>query len=91
MTLERTGILQTIKVNPGFDMPWKYQVASMIAVAPMFFIIAFVSSYMVQLLKRSRERLQEQNEELRLALLKAGESEKLKSEFLTNISHELRT
>ena len=91
LTLERTGILQTIKVNPGFDMPWKYQVASMIAVAPMFFTIAFVSSYMVQLLKRSSERLQEQNEELRLALLKAGESEKIKSEFLTNISHELRT
>ena len=91
LTLERTGILQTIKVNPGFDMSWKYRVAIMIAVAPMFFTIAFVSSYMVQLLKRSSERLQEQNEELRLALLKAGESEKIKSEFLTNISHELRT
>ncbi|HEX7416135.1 MAG TPA: hypothetical protein VF305_03005, partial [Smithellaceae bacterium] len=57
LILEHFGILQTLKVNPDYYMPWSYQVAIMFVEVPLLFVVAFVSSYTTQLLKKNREKL----------------------------------
>jgi signal transduction histidine kinase len=55
------------------------------------FIVAFIASYTARVLKRNRDKLYRQNRELELTAVKARESDRLKSEFLANVSHEVRT
>jgi signal transduction histidine kinase len=88
---EHYGILQSYKIHRSFHLPWPDQVMIMVVITNMLFVAAFISSYTAHLLKKNRDRLRRQNEELRLALQKAGEADRLKSEFLANMSHELRT
>ncbi|TRZ87084.1 hypothetical protein D4R89_10160, partial [bacterium] len=92
------------KVPPGPEIPWQRQIMIMLVTMGLLFVVAFISSYTARLLKKNRDLLRRQNEELRLALQKANESDRLKealqkasesdrlkSEFLANMSHELRT
>ena len=88
---EHYGILQTYKIHPSFQLPWPDQIMIMVVNANLLMVVAFISSYTAHLLKRNRDRLRQQNEDLKLALQKASESDRLKSEFLANMSHELRT
>ena len=88
---EHYAILQTYKIHPSFQLPWPDQIMIMVVNANLLFVVAFISSYTAYLLKRNRDRLRRQNEDLRQALQKASEADRLKSEFLANMSHELRT
>ena len=104
VTFEHFGILRTFHVHPSLGIPWPRQIIMMMVNMGLLFVIAFISAYTAHLLKRNRDRLRRQNEELRVALQKANESDRLKealekasesdrlkSEFLANMSHELRT
>ncbi|MHB9096720.1 MAG: sensor histidine kinase, partial [Syntrophales bacterium] len=88
---EHYAILQTYKIHLSFQLPWPDQIMIMVVNANLLFVIAFISSHTAFLLKRNRDRLRRQNEDLRQAFQKASESDRLKSEFLANMSHELRT
>lgn len=104
VTFEHLGILPTYRLNPSVGIPWQRQIILMLVTTGLMFVVAFISSYTAHLLKINRDKLRRQNEELRIALQKANESDRLKealqrasesdrlkSEFLANMSHELRT
>lgn len=104
VTFEHLGILRTYGINPSVGIPWRRQIIIMLVTTGLMFVVAFISSYTADLLKKNRDQLRRQNEELRIALQKANESDRLKealqrasesdrlkSEFLANMSHELRT
>jgi signal transduction histidine kinase len=104
VTFEHLGILRSYALTPSVAIPWKRQIMVMLVTTGLMFVVAFISSYTADLLKKNRDRLRRQNEELKLALQKANESDRLKealqranesdrlkSEFLANMSHELRT
>jgi signal transduction histidine kinase len=89
--LEHYGLLRSYKIHPAFQLPWPNQVMIMLVNISLLFVVAFIASYTADRLKKNRNQLGRQNEELREALQKASESDRLKSEFLANMSHELRT
>jgi signal transduction histidine kinase len=104
VTFEHYGVLQTYRVHPGPEIPWQRQIMIMLVTTGLMFVIAFIASYTAHRLRMNRDLLRRQNEELRIALQKANESDRLKealqkasesdrlkSEFLANMSHELRT
>ncbi|MHB9097972.1 MAG: sensor histidine kinase [Syntrophales bacterium] len=104
VSFEHSGILRTYQVHPSLGIPWQRQIIITLVTTGLLFVVAFISSYTAHLLKKNRDQLHRQNEELRLALQKASESDRLKlalqkaseadrikSEFLANMSHELRT
>ena len=71
--------------------PFKNQLIILLVVIALLYVVAFTSSYTANLLKRSREKLRSQNEELIGAKTVAEEASQTKSMFLANMSHELRT
>lgn len=104
VVLEHLGILGNTHFHPSLGVPLQRKIMIMLTTGSLLFVVAFISSYTAGLRKRNRDLLRRQNEELRLALRKANESDRLrealerasesdrlKSEFLANMSHELRT
>ncbi len=91
VALEHWGILPSLRINPLYQVTWTDQVGIVAVNVILLFVLAFISSYTAQLLKSNRDKLQRQNRELQQMILKARESDRLKSEFLANTSHELRT
>jgi len=91
VALEHWGILSSLRINPHHHVPWPDQVGIVAVNVILLFVLAFISSYTAHLLKRNRDRLHRQNMELQQMIVKARESDRLKSEFLANTSHELRT
>jgi len=103
--LEHMGILP----HQNLLIPYHYSLANIILIIVIItaslYVVAFISAFTSLLLKKNRNRLKRQNEELersRLLLSKSAEqlkeknyqlqiSERLKSEFLANMSHEIRT
>jgi signal transduction histidine kinase len=91
VALEHGGILHPLRIKPLFYLAWPDQVGILAVNVILLFVLAFISSTTAQLLKRNRDKLQRQNKELQQMIVKARESDRLKSEFLANTSHELRT
>jgi two-component system, sensor histidine kinase and response regulator len=71
-------------VLSGYDYNPRVVIFCLLAMAGMLYVVAFIAGYTGDVLKRARDRLEEQNTQLK-------ESERLKSEFLANMSHEIRT
>ena len=91
VALEHWGIIPSLRINPLYHLSWPDQVGIVAVNVILLFVLAFISSYTAQLLKSNRDNLRRQNRELQQMILKARESDRLKSEFLANTSHELRT
>ncbi len=91
VTLEHTGVLTPLRINPDYVVTWPEQLGIVSVTAPLLFIVAFISAYTARIIHHSGETLRLQKEALEEALRKAQESDRLKAEFLANVSHELRT
>jgi signal transduction histidine kinase len=89
--LEYFGFLPNLSPLQEPLMPGRYQMGIFLTVTCYLYILAFISAYIGNLLKKSKQRLRLQNIELEEALSKAQEADRMKSEFLANMSHELRT
>jgi signal transduction histidine kinase len=89
---EHYGLLSNYNPTPPFPLPpWPNQLAIVGVSVCCLFVVAFIAAYTARLLRRNRDRLRQQNVELKLVAVKAQEGDRLKSEFLANMSHELRT
>lgn len=91
LTLEHLGWLPSLRINPDNYFSWPQQLAILSVTAALLMIVAFVSSYTAGMIYRGQEELARQNEALQIALARAREADRLKAEFLANVTHELRT
>ena len=82
--LEYVGLLENMCPFSDAVYPVGDQILIVLANIFLLFIVAFMTAYTGSLLKRSKRRLREKNQELVRASC-------AKSEFLANMSHELRT
>ena len=64
VTLQEWGYLPPQNVIPGFYLPWKNQLSSLLAGLGLLFVVAFISSYTANLLRKNREKQRQQNAEL---------------------------
>ena len=91
VALEHYGILPHHNVSDTFYITWETQLINLLVITALLCVVAFISSYTAHLLKTNRGKLQQQNVKLEVAMNKARESDRAKSEFLATMSHELRT
>jgi signal transduction histidine kinase/CheY-like chemotaxis protein len=62
-----------------------------IALALLFFLLSSILYYSNRIRTKANASLAEKNKQVELALSRAEESERFKSQFLSNVSHEIRT
>jgi signal transduction histidine kinase len=91
VAIEYVGLIPHLNVKIDYYLPLENQLMIVLVVFGLLFVVAFISSHAADLLKKNRDRLQQQNEELNLAKMAADKASKAKSNFLANMSHELRT
>jgi signal transduction histidine kinase len=64
VVLQYLGFLPNQYHILGLYFPWKYQLAYLFVIIALLFVEAFIASYTASLLKKNREKLQQQNAEL---------------------------
>ena len=60
VVLVNLGILPDQTRFPNLHVPWLHQVSTVVLTTGLLFVVAFIASYTAQLLKRTREKLQDQ-------------------------------
>ena len=89
-SLALIGLLERLRVIPHFHvlfpdiLPARNQFITLLVIAVLLFVIAVISSFM-------RDQLSSRTWELEEARKRALGSDRLKSEFLAHMSHEVRT
>jgi len=91
VVLEHLGLIPNYEVIEGYHRPWEDQVAILMVVVGLLFVVAFITSYSSGLLKKSKQRLQQQNAALTKAKEAADLASQAKNEFMARMSHEIRT
>jgi diguanylate cyclase (GGDEF)-like protein/PAS domain S-box-containing protein len=76
VVLVHLGILPDQTRFPNLHVPWLHQVSIVVLTTGLLFVVAFTASYTAQLLKRAREKLQDQNTAL------AQTNERLRDEMI---------
>ncbi len=89
--LEGYGILAHRPLEPHAHPAETIQWAIVVSSVVLLYLVAFLASSSADLARRTQERLERSNAELRLASQQALQSDRLKTEFLANMSHEIRT
>lgn len=91
VVLERLEVLPHHSFIPVYSLPLGIEIIILLVVFGLLQVVAFISSYTADLLKKNRDALGRKNAELELVVKRAVASDRIKSEFLANMSHELRT
>jgi signal transduction histidine kinase/DNA-binding response OmpR family regulator len=77
VTLEHLGVIPHQNKMLPYNYGWEDAFVIVFLINALLFVVAFVSAYTADLLKKARN--------------KAREAERMKAEFLANMSHEIRT
>jgi hypothetical protein len=62
--LQHFGFLPLFSVISVFYIPWKDQILMLIVIVAYLYVAAFIASYAGSIIKRNKQRLREQNEQL---------------------------
>ena len=88
---EFRGWLDHRPLSPHLHLPPRIQLSYLVVTIAILLAVAYLASQGADLIRKTQQRLREQNADLESATRRAIQSDRLKSEFLANMSHEIRT
>lgn len=91
VVFELTGVLAHRPLVPHLHFPLVLQIVHVGFTVAILMAVAYLASQGADLIRKTQQRLKEQNLALESATERAIQSDRLKSEFLANMSHEIRT